>query len=193
MTWTPDVAFVQGLEFFSAVVERVPTDGWERDSPCAGWSALDVLGHVGFTTDFGTKLLRGGSPDFSNIPDPPRTAVTGKPEEWWRNMVDPAKAAVQGADLTRVVESPIGPRTIGEGLSFPAADLFLHGWDLARSVGLEVSIPAEAMEFAHHVIDPIPDQQKRSPRVFGPEIDVPSDASPQVRFLAWAGRDARDS
>jgi hypothetical protein len=49
------------------------------------------------------------------------------------------------------------------------------------------------MEFAHQAIDPIPDQQKRSPRVFGPVVDVPADASPQVQFLAWAGRDARSS
>jgi uncharacterized protein (TIGR03086 family) len=193
MTWTPDVTFVQGLDFFSAVVDRVPADGWERPSPCAGWSALDVLGHVGFTTEFGTKLLRGESPDFSAIPHPPRSAVSGDPGQWWRALVAPAKGLVQGADLTRVVDSPIGPRSIGDGLSFPGVDLFLHGWDLARSVGTDVSIPAEAMDFAHQVIDPIPDEQKRSPRVFGSVIDVPPDASPQVKFLAWAGRDATGS
>jgi uncharacterized protein (TIGR03086 family) len=190
MTWTPDVNFVQGLDFFSAVVSQVPSDGWQRPSPCAEWSALDVLGHVGFTTEFGTKLLQGGSPDFSAIPDPPRSAVTGDPQQWWRSLVAPAKQAVEGADLSRVVDSPIGPRSIGEGLSFPGVDLFLHGWDLARSVGADVTIPVEAMEFAHQVIDPIPDQQKRSPQVFGPVVEVPPDASPQVQFLAWSGRDA---
>jgi uncharacterized protein (TIGR03086 family) len=190
MTWTADVAFVQGLDFFSAVVDRVPADGWKRPSPCAGWNAADVLGHVGFTTEFGTKLLRGESPDFSGFPDPPRSAVSGDPQLWWRALVAPAKQAVQGADLDRVIDSPRGPRKIGEGLSFPGVDLFLHGWDLARSVGSDVSIPAEAMEFAHLVIDPIPDEQKRSPGVFGPQIEVPPDASPQVQFLAWAGRDA---
>jgi hypothetical protein len=29
--------------------------------------------------------------------------------------------------------------------------------------------------------------------VFGSVIDVPPDASPQVKFLAWAGRDATGS
>lgn len=190
MTWTSDITFVQGLDFFSAVVDQVPNDSWERPSPCAGWNALDVLGHVGFTTEFGTKLLRAEPPDFAGFPDPPRSAVTGDPQQWWWSMVSPAKEAVQGADLSRVVDSPIGQRSIGEGLSFPGVDLFVHGWDLARTAGVEVAIPAEAMDFAHQVIDPIPDQMKRSPRVFGPVVDVPSDASPQVQFLAWAGRDA---
>jgi uncharacterized protein (TIGR03086 family) len=190
MTWTADVTFVHGLDFFSAVVDQVPNDGWERPSPCAGWSALDVLGHVGFATEFGTKLLRSETPDFSGFPDPPRSAVTGDPQQWWQGMVAPAKEAVRGVDLTRVVDSPIGKRSIGDGLSFPGVDLFIHGWDLAHSVGSDVVIPADAMDFAHQVLDPIPDQQKRSPRVFGPEKNVPTDASPQVRFLAWAGRDA---
>jgi uncharacterized protein (TIGR03086 family) len=193
MTWTSDVTFVQGLDFFTAVVDQVPSEAWERPSPCSGWSALDVLGHVGFTTEFGTKLLQGQSPDFSNLPDPPRSAVAGDPQQWWHAMVEPAKTALEGVDLDRVVESPIGPRSIGDGLSFPGVDLFVHSWDLAQTVGANVSIPDEAMAFAHQVIDPIPDQQKRSPRVFGPVIDVPSDASPQVHFLAWAGRDATRS
>ena len=193
MTWTPDVMFVQGLDFFSAVVDQVPDDAWELQSPCSDWCGLDVLGHVGFTTDFGTKLLRGGSPDFSGLPDPPRSAVARDPQTWWRDLVGPAKEALQGADLDRVIDSPVGPRSIGAGLSFPGVDLFLHGWDLARTAGIEVEIPAEAMEFAHRVIDPIPDQHKRSPRVFGPVVDVPADASEQVQFLAWAGRDATAS
>ena len=151
---------------------------------------LDVLGHVGFATQFGTTLLRGQSADFAGAPDPPRSAVIGDPAEWWAGMVVPAKDAVHGADLATVVDSPMGRRSIGEGLSFPAVDLFLHGWDLAHSAAAEVSIPAEAMDFAHHVIDAIPEQYVRSARVFGAEIEVAPEASPQVRFLAWAGRDA---
>jgi uncharacterized protein (TIGR03086 family) len=190
MTWSPDVAFINGLDFFSGAVDRVPADGWEAPSPCAGWCALDVLGHVGFATEFGTKLLSGQPVDFAGAPNPPRSAVTGDPALWWAGMVAPAKRAVQHADLSTVVDSPVGRRTIGEGLSFPAVDLFVHGWDLARSVGAEVDIPPEAMDFAHHVIDVIPEQYVRSARVFAAPIEVPTDASPQVQFLAWAGRDA---
>ena len=190
MTWPVDVAFLQGLDFFSAVVDQVPGDRWTSPSPCPGWSALDVLGHVGFATEFGTRLLRGESPDFSGRPDPPRSAVTGDPAQWWRARVDPAASAVRGVDLTLVVDSPMGPRSIGDGLRFPSVDLFLHGWDLARSVGVEVTIPEEAMEFAHQAIDPIPEEHVRSAGVFGPAISVPPGSSAQVRFLAWAGRDA---
>ena len=191
MTWTPDVAFVNGLDFFTQAVALVPTDGWERASPCDGWAALDVLGHVGFGTTFGTKLLQGETPEYSGAPDPPRSAVSDDPATWWAEMVAPAKGAVEGVDLTTMVDSPMGKRSIGDGLSFPSVDYFLHGWDLARSAGADVTIPAEAMDFAHQVIDVIPEQYMRSPKVFGPLVEVPQGAAEQVRFLAWAGRDAR--
>jgi uncharacterized protein (TIGR03086 family) len=190
MSWSPDVAFINGLDFFSEAVERVPADGWAGLSPCAGWLAIDVLGHVGFATEFGTRLLRGEPVDFAGIPDPPRAAVVGDPAQWWAGLVAPAKEAVLNADLTTVIDSPMGRRSIGEGLSFPAVDLFIHGWDLARSVGVDVAIPLEAMDFAHHVIDRIPEEHVRSAKTFGAVIEVPSDVSAQVQFLAWAGRDA---
>ena len=66
-------------------------------------------------------------------------------------------------DLTVVVDSPVGRRTVGDGLSFPALDLFIHAWDVARSVGKDVVIPTEAIEFAHVIFEPIPEEQMRQP------------------------------
>ena len=90
-----------------------------------------------------------------------------------------------------VVESPVGRRTIGDGLSFPALDLFIHAWDLARTVGKDVMIPAEAIEFAHVIFDPIPSEQMRSPRLFADAVAGPPDATHGEDFIAWTGRDPR--
>ena len=87
------------------------------------------------------------------------------------------------------VDSPMGRRPIGQGLSFPAVDLFVHGWDLARSIGRDVEIPGEAIEFAHHALGQIPAEQMRSPRVFGLQVELPADGTASQRFLAWTGRD----
>jgi hypothetical protein len=34
---------------FTRHVDGVPAGGWDSPSPCAGWTALDVLRHVGQT------------------------------------------------------------------------------------------------------------------------------------------------
>jgi uncharacterized protein (TIGR03086 family) len=149
-----------------------------------------VLGHVGSAVRFGTKLLRDDRPVWEPV-DPPGSAVEGDPGSWWQTLVGPAREALSGVELSRVVESPMGRRSIGEGLSFPALDLFVHAWDLSRVVGVDVEVPVEAIEFARGVIDPIPAEQVRSPRVFAAEVAPLPDATPTQRFIAWTGRDPR--
>ncbi len=188
MTWTPDTTFINGLDFFTAAAERLDPDDWAKPSPCESWRGLDVLGHVGVATRFGTALLAGDAPEWAPH-DPPGDAVDGDPLEWWSALVGPAKAAVGGVDLSKVVDSPIGRRSIGEGLSFPALDLFIHGWDVAATAGHKVEIPEAAIEFGHMVIDPLPEDMKRSARVFAAEVNVGADASPTNRMIAWTGRD----
>jgi hypothetical protein len=85
----------------------------------------------------------------------------------------------------------VGPRSIGEGLSFPALDLFVHGWDLARSTGGVVVIPSEAIEFARAIFEPIPEGQIRNPRIFGDAVAPAPDSSQSDAFIAWTGRDPR--
>jgi uncharacterized protein (TIGR03086 family) len=93
--------------------------------------------------------------------------------------------------LTLVVDSPVGRRTVGDGLSFPALDLFVHGWDLARSTGGDVVIPAEAIEFARAIFEPIPEEQIRSARIFGDAVAPAPGSSQSDAFIAWTGRDPR--
>jgi uncharacterized protein (TIGR03086 family) len=188
VTVKPDEAFVRGRVFFSDAVHQLSAEDWHRASPCADWRALDVLGHVGQATRFGTQLLLGAQPAWSPV-DPPGALVEGVPATWWDDLADQARGAVGGVDLAQVVDSPAGPRSIADGLSFPALDLYVHGWDVARSGGADLVIPAEAIDFAHAVIDPAPAGQIRNARVFAAEQPAPAGATPSEAFLAWTGRD----
>jgi uncharacterized protein (TIGR03086 family) len=188
VTLKPDEAFLQGLDFFGDAVNRFGADDWDRASPCQGWRALDVLGHVGQATRFGTALLQGARPGWSPV-EPPGDIVDGAPAIWWDALAGQARDAVSGVDLTQVVDSPAGRRSIGDGLSFPALDMYVHGWDIARSGGADLVIPAAAIEFAHSVIDRAPAEQIRNTRVFGAERPAPPGATESEAFLAWTGRD----
>ena len=188
VTVQPDTAFRQGLDFFSDAVSQLSAADWAQPSPCPDWRALDVLGHVGQATRFGTLMLQGARPDWSPI-EPPGAAVEGVPAAWWADLADRARSAVAGADLTQEMDSPAGRRTVGDGLSFPAIDLYVHGWDIARAGGYDLVIPAAVIEFAHAVIDPAPAMRIRNGRVFGAEQPAPPGATESAAFLAWTGRD----
>jgi uncharacterized protein (TIGR03086 family) len=188
MRWQPDTAFLQGLDFFSGVVGELGDAAWPRASPCGDWRALDVLGHVGQATRFGTLLLEGAQPAWAPV-EPPGAAVDGRPGLWWRELAEQAHRAVAGVDVSQVVDSPVGQRSIGEGLSFPALDLFVHGWDIGKSAGVDLVLPAGAIEFARSVLDPLPARQVRNPRVFAAVKPAPAGASDSQAFIAWTGRD----
>ena len=191
VTERSDQIFDRGLDVFGDVVGRLEPSDWDRPSPCEGWTALDVLGHLGSAIDFGVAIMRG---EQHTWPEAPRPAdlVDGDPVGYWRGITERARAALEGADLDMVRETPVGPRTVAEGLAFPAIDLFVHAWDIGRSAGIDVEIPADTIEFAHAYIDPLPVELVRGPRgAFGPEVTVPTDASPTEVFIAWTGRHPR--
>lgn len=187
---TSDAVYLDGLEFFTDIVDRYPADGWQLPSPCQGWTAVDVVGHIGAAVRLGTELLSGDTPLWQTV-QPPGDAVHGDPAQWWRALVAPARNAVQKADVTQVVDSPMGRRSIADGLMFPAIDLFVHGWDLGRAGGLDVEIPHDVIDFSRDAAAGIPEEQLRSPHVFAAEVTPPPDATASEAFLAWTGRDPR--
>lgn len=188
----PDDAYLAGLDFFDYTVTRFPADAWQNTSPCAGWNAIDVLGHIGSAVGFGTELLDGISsgttPDWVPV-DPPGQAVTGDAAAWWHALLSPARNAVRHVDMTQMVDTPVGQRSVAEGLAFPAIDLFVHAWDLGRAGELDVEIPQQAIDFSRAAVVGIPDTQLRSPQVFAAEVAPGSNATQSERFIAWTGRD----
>lgn len=193
MAWNALDTYENGLRFFTDVVGAVPADQWGARSPCAGWTARDVLGHVGEATTVGAQILRGGQMQFTRH-EPPSSAIVGDPVAWWEEAVAGAREALSSVtddDLDREVDSPAGRRTVRDGLSFPAVDLYIHGWDLAAACGRSVRFPAEAVDFIRGVFAHVPDEATRRPGVFAAAVSVSDDSDDTDRVLGFAGRDPR--
>ena len=191
MAPTSDVIFDRGLDRFGEVLDQVPTDGWDLASPCHGWTVLDVLGHLSTALNMGASLLRGEQPTWPEA-DRPADLVIGEPVAFYRASAAACRAALEGADLDLVMDTPLGPRTVADRLAFPAVDLFVHAWDIGRGIGVDVAIPDDVIEFAHGYLEPIPTEMMRAAGgAFGPEVAAPADATPTEACVAWTGRDPR--
>ena len=190
MTWEADTVYLKGLDLFSSVVDKFPPDRWGAASPCAGWEALDIVGHVGLATWYGIELLAGRAPEWKLL-ERPGDAVEGDPTAWWAGLASKARELTVAVDLSIELDTATGRRSIRDGLNFPALDLFIHAWDLGRCAGIDVEIPPEVVEFAHSVLSAVPDEQLRSNRVFAPAVALPERATPTEEFLAWTGREPR--
>ena len=167
---------------FAAKVAAVPADKWDTPSHCPGWNARDIVRHV--ITTQGMFLGFVGR-DLGDIP-----SVDNDPVAAW----DAARAAVQ-----RDLDDPERARAEFDGFqgktTFEAAvdrflnfDQVVHGWDVARTVGLDEHIDPEDVARVRAQAEAFGDAL-RSPQAFGPEVEPPAGADDQARLLAFLGRD----
>jgi uncharacterized protein (TIGR03086 family) len=169
---------------FSDRVRAVPDDAWDNPSPCEGWTARDVVGHlVGWITDFfGAQGLR--FPDAPSVGDDPAAAWEAVRETIAAALADPAVSA-------QPVETPFSTQSLAETVDMiVTGDVFTHTWDLARATGQDDRLDPDQLERMVASIGAMPEEAMRADGMFGPPLDVPADADDQTRYLAYVGRRA---
>ncbi|WZU30628.1 hypothetical protein Rruber_00073 [Rhodococcus ruber] len=168
---------------FTARVEAVPADRWDSPSPCAGWSARDVLRHVVDTqrqivTVVGLELPAGPSPDTD-----PAGAWAATRDGMQAILDDPRRAGLE-------YDGHFGRTTLAATVArFYNFDLVVHAWDLARAAGLDDTVDDEDLDFVEATAQALGDSI-RMEGVCGPAVEVPADADRQTRVLAHLGRRA---
>jgi uncharacterized protein (TIGR03086 family) len=167
---------------FTARVDAVPDDAWDRPAPCEGWVARDVVRHLvewvpGF---FGTYAgIR--FPDLPSVDTDPRAAWAGLDAALRALLDDPEVAAKQ-------FDAPPGPTTVEDAvLAFCAGDVLVHTWDLARATGLDERLDPDEVHRALVGMEPL-DEVLRQSGHYGPRVAVPDDADEQTRLIAFTGR-----
>lgn len=163
------------------LLDAVPASGWARPSPCAGWMARDVVGHlIGTQREF----LAGHGGDLGAAPD-----VEGDPAGAWR--VHAARVARVLADdgvPARQFEGFFGPTTVGAALEqFYVWDMLVHRWDVARAVGADARLTDAELDRIEAGADSF------GPALYmdgicRPAVDVPARADRRTRVLARLGR-----
>jgi len=165
---------------FDARVQAAPADSWTNPAPCEGWTARDVVLHVG-----NNLLSIGGALQGTELA--PIADDEDAPSGWGRAR-DAITAGLATGDLSQNLPGPMGPMPAEQLLGqFVSMDVLVHTWDLARAVGGDESLPAEVCAQAHSGLKPM-DAMIRRPGVFGPKVDCADDADEQTKFLSFLGR-----
>ncbi|HVL91784.1 MAG TPA: TIGR03086 family metal-binding protein [Acidimicrobiales bacterium] len=168
---------------FAAKVAAVPPDRWASPSPCAGWSAHDVVRHVvesqGMFLGF-VGASSGGGPGVDEDPAGAFDAVRATVQS---HLDDPARA-------TAGFEGYAGPTTFEASVDrFLNFDLVVHGWDLARAAGLDEHVDAADIAFVRAGVASLGDMLYSS-GACAPALDPPPGADDRTRLLAALGRKA---
>ena len=175
--------FVKVAGAFSARVQAVPAADWERPSPCEGWVARDVVRHlVEWVPGF---LSSGAGLDLT-----PGPSVDRDPAGAWEHL----RSQLQGVldDPVRSKETFSNPHTgdhpVDEAISkFVLGDVLVHTWDLARATGLDETLDPDEVQGMLAGVEAMGDALSESGH-YGRRVDVPADADPQTRLIAFTGR-----
>lgn len=166
---------------FTARVAAVPEGDWDRPSPCEGWVARDVVGHVveaahRFVGRVGIELPQGPS-----VQEDPSGAWTAARDGLLAALDDPAVALLE-------FDTPMGTSTLEQfcGL-FGVGDVLVHTWDLSRATGLDERLDADEVHRLLKAMEPN-DEMMRQGDAFGPRIAVGPHADEQTQLLAFSGR-----
>lgn len=169
----------------SAMTERiaaVPADRWASPSPCADWTAREVVRHLVDTPAIFFGLVEQPVPTGGpSVDDDPVRAFAHARDAVQAALDDPAVAE-------KAYEGFFGPSTFEQGVAqFLCADLVIHAWDLARATGQDDRLDPGEVHALYEAMLPM-DEAIRAPGAFGPKVEPPSGADEQTRLLCFLGR-----
>jgi uncharacterized protein (TIGR03086 family) len=183
---------VLAVEASVGVVSRVAPGQWGVPTPCAGWTLGHLVAHMTAQHHGFAAAAAGNGADLSA----------------WRMRAlgnDPAAAYAKAADAvtgafaeSNVLARPfflpeISPsQTIpgAQAIGFHLVDYVVHGWDVARSLGVAYRLEPDLLEAALEISSAVPDTAERLKpgAAFRPGKPVPAGASPLDRIVAMLGR-----
>src|SRR3954447_18886765 len=154
-------------EEFADKVAAVPDGKWESPSPCEGWTARDVVRHVVQTQGMFLGFVGRELGDIPSVDDDPAAAWDAARAVVLADLENPERAAAEYDGFQ-------GKSTFEAGVDrFLCFDLIVHGWDLARTAGLDERIDDEDLariKVAAEGFGPA----MRGPQAFGPELEAPA-------------------
>jgi uncharacterized protein (TIGR03086 family) len=176
--------FRRALDGCEDVVRGVPGERWESPSPCVGWTARDVMGHVVGGLRWAAALIRS---EPGPLPALPGSIEGEDPVAAWESARRNLERACTPSALARRVQWPFGEQTVNVGLGIFSLEILIHTWDIARAAGLAVSLDPELVHEHLNRVRPRGDRL-RGPGMYGPEQPAPAGAGEQDQLLAFLGR-----
>lgn len=174
------------LDRMGDLIAGVRSDQMDEQTPCAEFDTRALINHIiggtammGIIAEGGTVDVDGPTPDLAGE-DPVSVYAGAK-----RKALDGFSAP--GA-MERQFAFPFGTLPGPMALAVALTETVIHGWDLAKATGQDTTIDPGLAETllagAQRMLGP----QAREGGAFGPAVDVPDDASPTDKLVAFMGR-----
>ena len=155
--------------------QAVQADQWEAQSTCDAWNVQQLCDHtVATQATFAAQLV----------------GAQVAPDAAWPEVNAAISACLQDPScLDGTAEMP-GMGEVPKAMMFGIAtsDMLIHSWDLARSIGADEQLPAEAVAACHMGLQRFPEEARLADGRFQQAVACADDADEQTKLLSLAGR-----
>jgi uncharacterized protein (TIGR03086 family) len=170
----PAAIWQQAADNFDRHLHTIGDDQWDAPTGCGDWTVRDLVDHT-----VHWQAVVGGVVGADTSPGDEWPVVRAAIIE---ALKDPSN--LEGNAPQEVMGGMPKHQILGIG----TGDVLLHSWDLARALGADDTLPPAAVQAVYMGMQRLPEAMLRSPKMFGPAIDVGDDASEQDRLLGFTGR-----
>ena len=189
MTTTSDMPELhqRAVEEFGRYVTHIRETQWDDPTPCDEWSVRDLVNHVIGENAWTAPLFAGQT--IEEVGDRFEGDLLGVDHGVaWSTYAAQAIAAVhEPGAMDRIVHLSFGDFPGRDYAMQLAADMVIHSWDLARSIGADEELEPDLVE-ALAAWFPSVAQGYRDAGAVAPPPAVPDGADAQTRLLADFGR-----
>ena len=188
---SPLALYQQALDDVGRTVANVAVDRWDAGSPCPGWSARSVVGHV-IDAQRQVVAMVTGNDLRTPVTDVAMLAALAGPDPHrnWRSAAEEIADVLRGAAPEAPVVTPLGRATVRDLLGMALIEPLVHTWDLAVATGQPARLDPDAVAATLPGVLALGAALQQS-GMYGAALAPPPDASPQDRLIAALGRDPR--
>lgn len=183
-----DVAdrYVAALDEVDRHMQEIHPDQWTNPTPCTEWNLRALVDHVVYETLWVPDLLAGKT--LAEVGDRYEGDRLGDdPVGAWDAARAAAVDGVRSSSLDVPVHTSSGEVTVDHYLTEMLFDASIHGWDVARGIGVEHTIPDDVARDLHDWFAPQVQAWLAAGAVAAP-VEVGEDADPSTRLIALTGR-----
>jgi uncharacterized protein (TIGR03086 family) len=174
------------------VTGKAGPEDLERPTPCGDWTLSRLLVHMAAQHDgFAAAAAgHGADPAVWQVRPPAADPVAACAAAADRVLAAFTADGVLGREFALPEIAPGAAFPAPLAISFHFIDYVVHGWDVARTLGLDYELEADLLEVALIVAEAVPDDQSRlrPGAAFAPALAAPEGARQLDRIVALLGR-----
>ena len=180
------------VESTVSVVKRAGLLDLDRPTPCAGWNLADLIAHMTAQHYGWIAAAVGHGADLSAWqPGPPVADPIGEYAEASRRVLE--AFGEEGVLDRTFVLAEIHPDLhfpAAQAISFHFIDYLVHGWDVARALGLDYQPEPDLLSAGLMVAMSVPggEARTRAGAAFGPGLRAGAQGGLLDQILAMLGR-----